>query len=87
VNYFVSLNAESLVDPALIRHRIAYTHPLFDLASIRAQRELPALNRISPDQSTYFAGSYFRYGFHEDALASALAACEHLLQRDPWSAA
>jgi predicted NAD/FAD-binding protein len=36
---------------------------------------------------TYYAGSYFRYGFHEDALLSAAGLSEQLLGRDPWAAA
>jgi len=34
------------------------------------------LNESGP---VYFCGSYFRYGFHEDAFASALELCGHLL--------
>jgi predicted NAD/FAD-binding protein len=69
-NYFVSINGEASLDPAKILRRIAYDHPLFDLGAVRAQRELPELNRRQ--SGVYFCGSYFRYGFHEDALASAM---------------
>ena len=69
-NYFVSINGEASVDPAKILQRIAYDHPLFNLGAVRAQRELPELNQRQ--SGVYLCGSYFRYGFHEDALASAM---------------
>ena len=70
-NYFVSINGEQALCPQKILARIHYEHPLFDLDAVRAQRELPALNRRH--SGVYYCGSYFRYGFHEDALSSALA--------------
>lgn len=69
-NYFVSINGEASLRPEKILQRIAYDHPLFNLGAVRAQRELPELNRRH--SGIYFCGSYFRYGFHEDALASGL---------------
>jgi len=71
-NYFVSLNCEDRIAPEKIHKRIAYEHPLFNVAAIEAQKELPSLNRISPDQSTYYAGAWFKYGFHEDGFTSGL---------------
>jgi predicted NAD/FAD-binding protein len=71
-DYFVSINGEHGIDPARVHRKIDYEHPLFSLGAIRAQSELPRLNRRSPDQAVYFAGSYFRYGFHEDAFGSAV---------------
>ncbi|HSI63804.1 MAG TPA: FAD-dependent oxidoreductase [Candidatus Saccharimonadia bacterium] len=84
VNYFVSLNADDMVDPDKVCKRIAYTHPLFDVAAVAAQKELPELNRRSTNQTTYFCGSYFRYGFHEDAFGSAVSLCRDILRGDPW---
>ena len=83
-NYFVSVNAAEEINPAKVLKRINYEHPLFDLAAVAAQKRLPELNRISPDQNTYFCGSYFRYGFHEDAFGSAVSVCSDILGRDPW---
>ncbi|MCE9518087.1 MAG: FAD-dependent oxidoreductase [Verrucomicrobia bacterium] len=84
VNYFVSLNADAEIDPSKVLRRIEYEHPLFDLAAIDAQKKLPELNRLSADQSTYYCGSYFRYGFHEDAFGSAVNLCRDLLGTEPW---
>jgi predicted NAD/FAD-binding protein len=83
-NYFVSINRPDAIAPEKVLRRIAYEHPLFSLGALRAQEELPQLNRLSPAQTTYFCGSYFRYGFHEDAFASAVKLSEDILQRDPW---
>jgi uncharacterized protein len=77
-NYFVSINAqEGSVDPKKIIREIDYEHPLFDLPAIQAQAELQSLNESGP---IYFCGSYFRYGFHEDAYASAVELCRKILQ-------
>ncbi len=74
-DYFVSLNSRGLVDPAKILYETDYDHPIFTIEALRAQGELGSLNRRSPRQRVYFCGSYFRYGFHEDAYWSALEAC------------
>lgn len=83
-NYFVAINAADEIAPDKVLKRINYEHPLFDLAAIDAQKRLPDLNRISRDQNTYFCGSYFRHGFHEDAFGSAVALCRDLLGKEPW---
>ena len=83
-NYFVSINAADEIAPDKVLKRINYEHPLFDMAAIDAQKRLPELNRLSRDQTTYFCGSYFRYGFHEDAFGSAVALCRDLLGEGPW---
>lgn len=71
-NYFVSINgAEGIPDAAVI-YRTVYEHPVYTLEAMRAQRELPGINSRSPRQRVFFCGSYFRYGFHEDAYASAV---------------
>jgi len=87
-NYFVSIGRPEAIDPAKVLRRIETTHPLFSLGAIQAQGELPALNQSARGTTeTYFAGSYFRYGFHEDAFMSAVALSGLLLDRDPWPAA
>jgi len=86
-DYFVSINRPWAVDPGRVIRTFAYHHPLFNLGAMRAQRELPGLNASAQGTTdTYFAGSYFRYGFHEDALLSATRLSELLLGRDPWPA-
>ena len=75
-NYFVSINAlPGSISKDKVLKVIDYEHPLFDVAAIDAQKELSKLNEIGP---LYFCGSYFKYGFHEDAYASAVELCKNL---------
>ncbi len=72
VNYFVSINARGTIRPDLVLYETDYDHPTFTLGAVAAQKELGGLNRRSSDQRIFFCGSYFRYGFHEDAYWSAV---------------
>jgi len=84
-NYFVSINRAKFIDPSRVIRRIEYEHPLFDRAAVAAQADLPRLNRLAVESTrTFFAGSYFRYGFHEDAFSSAVDLAALMLGRDPW---
>lgn len=74
-DYFVSINPSEQLDPSTILKEIDYEHPLFDVAAMQAQEELYLLNQSGP---VYFCGSYFKYGFHEDAYASAVELCKTL---------
>ncbi|MDZ4663730.1 MAG: FAD-dependent oxidoreductase [Bacteroidota bacterium] len=75
-NYFVSINAlEGTVDRSKIIKEIEYEHPLFDVDAMNAQKKLQELNITGP---IYFCGSYFKYGFHEDAYASAVELCKNI---------
>lgn len=60
-----------------------YRHPLFNAATLAAQKELWSLQGQS---NTWFCGSYFGSGFHEDAIQAGLAVGESLggVNR-PWS--
>jgi uncharacterized protein len=77
----VSLNPdpEQPPAPADVLGSFEYSHPVFDLAAIQAQRQLPALQGRS---HVWFCGAWTRYGFHEDGLMSALDATERL--RRSW---
>jgi len=72
-DYFVSINPSDQLNPKTILKEIDYEHPLFDVAAMQAQHELPKLNQNGP---VYYCGSYFKYGFHEDAYASAVELCK-----------
>ena len=71
-NYFVSLNSKSFIPPEKVLYETDYNHPVYTLEAMRAQDALPSLNTRSPGQRVFFCGSYFRYGFHEDAYSSAV---------------
>jgi predicted NAD/FAD-binding protein len=79
-DYFININGEKYVDPDKVLRRIVYHHPTFDTAAIAAQKELQTLN--TDDDRLYFCGSYFRYGFHEDALMSSVILCNTMLKRE-----
>jgi predicted NAD/FAD-binding protein len=64
--YFVSLNETATLDEVI--ERIEYEHPQFDAQAIAAQARHDEINGAN---HTYFAGAYWRYGFHEDGLYSA----------------
>ena len=53
-----------------------YSHPVFDLAAIAAQKRVPELQG---QQHTWYCGAWTGYGFHEDGLKSGLAAADALL--------
>lgn len=71
-NYFVSLNSTGKIPSEHVLYETVYDHPVFTLPATRAQERLAALNTRSPQQRVFFCGSYFKYGFHEDAYTSGL---------------
>jgi len=72
--YIVTLNAPDAVAPDTVIARMSYEHPVYDAASVAAQRRLPELN----DGVTAFAGAYHGWGFHEDGCRSGVAAAHAL---------
>jgi predicted NAD/FAD-binding protein len=79
---FVTLNPQRIPDPQMLISEHTYEHPLFDQVAIAAQRKLWSLQGV---RNTWFCGSYFGAGFHEDALQSGLAVAESLGSvRRPW---
>lgn len=82
-DYFVSVDYPGTISDNKVHWRHTYEHPRFDGAAISAQPSLPELNEQGP---IFYCGSYFRYGFHEDAFTSALNLCTLLNDgRDPLS--
>lgn len=72
----VSLNPLKPIAPDKVLGAFDYAHPVFDLAAIRAQADMPALQG---GQHTYFAGAWMGYGFHEDGLKAGLGVARQLL--------
>ncbi|HNR37626.1 MAG TPA: FAD-dependent oxidoreductase [Acidobacteriota bacterium] len=70
--YCVSLNRPQPPAPGCTVAEMLYTHPMYTTEALASQAELPAL---SGPHHTHFCGSYHRWGFHEDAVASGLAVC------------
>ncbi|MEY2771487.1 MAG: hypothetical protein RIQ38_1906 [Pseudomonadota bacterium] len=74
----VSLNPVRPIDPAQVIQEMRYEHPVFDLAAIDAQDQLPALQG---ERNTWYAGAWCGYGFHEDGLKAGLQAGAALLKQ------
>jgi predicted NAD/FAD-binding protein len=70
-HWCVTLNGD--VAEEHVVDRTTFEHPLFTLGTVEAQRELPSL---AGGRRTWYAGAYHGNGFHEDGLASGVAAVE-----------
>ncbi len=80
---FVTLNPVTPPAASSVIQTFDYTHPYFDTAAMKTQ---PALWALQGQRNTWFCGSYFGYGFHEDGLQSGLAVAEQLGGiRRPWT--
>jgi predicted NAD/FAD-binding protein len=75
--YCVTLNNDRDIDSAKVIRRIQYQHPVFSRDAVAAQRRQVELNT----HRTYFCGAYWRNGFHEDGVVSALNAIAHFEER------
>jgi len=67
----VTLNNSQAIDPAKIIKKITYHHPVFTPDGVTAQKRHSELNGAN---RTYYCGAYWRFGFHEDGVVSALNA-------------
>lgn len=81
-DYFVSINDPDNISKDKIFWQTDYEHPVFDVESQITQRELYRLNH---KKKVLFCGSYFKYGFHEDAFVSGLQAARALGGGDGWA--
>ncbi len=70
---FVTLNPLREPRRDTVHAEIAYDHPLFDVGTFRAQKEIWSLQG---QRDTWFCGAHFGAGFHEDGLQAGLAAAE-----------
>jgi predicted NAD/FAD-binding protein len=72
--FCVTLNLPGDIAPDRIIGTYNYQHPVYSTAAPEAQRrhgEISGINR------THYAGAYWGYGFHEDGVNGALAACAY----------
>jgi uncharacterized protein len=70
----VTLNRSAAIDEAQVLRRLSYEHPVFSVAAVAAQARH---REIDGTQGAYYCGAYWRYGFHEDGVVSALQALHH----------
>ncbi len=75
--FCVTLNHSAHIAPGKIIQRITYHHPLYTPAGVAAQARQHEINGVN---RSYFCGAYWRYGFHEDGVVSALNALKHFEQ-------
>ena len=75
--FCVTLNHSARIAPGKIIQRITYHHPLYTPAGVAAQARQHEINGVN---RSYFCGAYWRYGFHEDGVVSALNALKHFEQ-------
>ncbi|MDC3152372.1 flavin-containing amine oxidoreductase, partial [Pelagibacteraceae bacterium] len=68
-NYFLTLNPIHNVQDNLILKKIKFTHPYLNTENTILQKDL---HLIQGKKRTWFCGSYFGYGFHEDGLKSSI---------------
>ncbi|MBV9917174.1 MAG: FAD-dependent oxidoreductase [Solirubrobacterales bacterium] len=72
-DFCVTLNRTAEIAPEHVIRTIAYAHPVYTPAGIRAQARV---REISGQNRTHFCGAYWGWGFHEDGAASGLRVAE-----------
>lgn len=75
--YLVTLNNDRHIDPDKVIRTVQYEHPVYSRESVAAQRRQAEINT----DRTFFCGAYWRSGFHEDGVVSALNALGHFEER------
>ncbi len=76
--FLVTLNNDRDIEPSRVIERISYSHPVFTPQAVAAQRRQDELNG---PLRTWYCGAYWRFGFHEDGVVSALNALRHFNSR------
>jgi len=70
--FMVTLNRTADIDPTKVLRRFTYSHPVYTREAVAAQSRWDEVSR----DRTHYCGAYWRWGFHEDGVWSALRACE-----------
>ncbi|MDC0472475.1 FAD-dependent oxidoreductase [Pelagibacteraceae bacterium] len=73
-NYFLTLNPLQKIEDDRIIKNVNFTHPYFNKETEKLQQDLFSLQG---KKRTWYCGSYFGYGFHEDGLKSSLLMVKH----------
>lgn len=80
-NYFSAIGNNDGIDPAKIIQQFSFRHVVYSVQATAAQARLSELNQ---NGRTYFCGSYFKNGFHEDALVAALEVARGITGKNIW---
>jgi predicted NAD/FAD-binding protein len=67
--------------PESLVAEMTYHHPVFDTDAVKAQTRL---TEIQGRDRIWYTGSYFGYGFHEDAVRASVELAERFGVRAPW---
>ena len=78
VDYFLTLNPVEDIDEKKIIKKMNFTHPYFNNENVKLQKNL---NLLQGKQRTWFCGSYFGYGFHEDGLKSSIELIKNFINK------
>ncbi|MFK7733750.1 MAG: NAD(P)/FAD-dependent oxidoreductase [Pseudomonadales bacterium] len=73
--FCVTLNHDQAIDQNKILGRYEYAHPEFSAEAVAAQERWAEINGM---RNTWYCGAYWRNGFHEDGVFSALRVVEQL---------
>ena len=68
-DYFLTLNPIHKISEEFVIKKVDFTHPYLNSENTKLQNELHSLQG---HKRTWFCGSYFGYGFHEDGLKSSI---------------
>ncbi|MBA2780887.1 NAD(P)/FAD-dependent oxidoreductase [Billgrantia kenyensis] len=68
--FCVTLNDSAAIDPRRVLGRFRYAHPQFEMDGQQAQARHAEISSVT--RRTHFCGAYWRNGFHEDGVWSAL---------------
>lgn len=79
-DYLSSQHPNFPIKEELVDFETVFRTPIFTFHSYPTIKHLPSLNGVS---GTYYCGSHFGYGLHEDAVSSAIEVCKKL--GVPWS--
>ncbi|MDA8561649.1 FAD-dependent oxidoreductase [Gammaproteobacteria bacterium] len=73
--YCVSVNQSDLIDKNKLIAEFTYAHPVYTQSGLKAQKQQLAISGVN---NIFYCGAYWRYGFHEDGVRSALHISEML---------
>ena len=75
VDFFVTLDAGTLIAPEKVLYKTTYHHPIISTDSVLAQNKW---SEINGHNHVWFVGAYWRNGFHEDGVWSGIRVAQAL---------
>ena len=72
-DYFLTLNPVERINDENTIKKVNFTHPYFNNENVALQKHL---QKLQGKKRTWYCGSYFGYGFHEDGLKSSMELLE-----------